>query len=48
MFPKLMASNFFRTKKICKLNIEDAHSLCVRIDNSKAAPKHPQTRNYQK
>ena len=27
VFPKIMAANFLRTKKICKLNIEDAHSL---------------------
>lgn len=49
MFPKIMAANFFRTKKICKLTIEDAHSLCIRIDNNKTTPKYyPQTRNSQK
>ena len=40
VFKKIMAANFLRTKKICKLNIEDAHSLCIGIDNNKTTPKY--------
>lgn len=30
---------FFKRKKTYKLNVESAHSLCIRIDSNKTTPK---------